>query len=74
MSFLTATKKTPGASNSIEDDAALLSATTNMLNKLRADSEYDEDDDVLLSRPTPNGSPPPVSVTTANSAGMNKLF
>lgn len=71
MSMLTATKNT-----NIEDDAALLSTVTtnSMLNQLRADSEYDEEDDELTTRPTPTGSPPPGSVTTANSAGMNKLF
>lgn len=69
--MLTATKKM-----NIEDDAALLSTVTtnSMLNQLRADSEYDEEDDELTTRPTPTGSPPPVSVTTANSAGMKKLF
>jgi len=71
MSMLTATKKM-----NIEDDAALLSSVTtnSMLNQLRADSEYDEEDDELTTRPTPTGSPPPASVTTANSAGMNYLF
>jgi hypothetical protein len=69
--MLTATKKT-----NIEDDSVLLSTvTTNiMLNQLRTDSDYDEEDDELTTRPTPTGSPPPVSVTTANSAGINKLF
>lgn len=69
--MLTATKKT-----NIEDDAALLSTVTtnSMLSQLRADSEYDEEDDELTTRPTPTGSPPPVSVTTANSAGINTLF
>lgn len=70
MSTLTATKKT-----NIEDDAALLSTVTtnSILNQLRGDSDYDEEDDELTTRPTPTGSPPPVSVTTANSAGINKL-
>jgi len=66
--MLTATKKT-----NIEDDSALLTANS-MLNQLRTDSDYDEEDDELTTRPTPTGSPPPVSVTTANSAGMNKLI
>lgn len=68
MSMLTATKKT-----NIEDDSALLTANS-MLNQLKTDSDYDEEDDELTTRPTPTGSPPPVSVTTANSAGMNKLI
>lgn len=66
--MLTATKKT-----NIEDDSALLTANS-ILNQLRTDSDYDEEDDELTTRPTPTGSPPPVSVTTANSAGMNKLI
>jgi len=66
--MLTATKKT-----NIEDDSALLTANS-MLNQLRTDSDYDEEDDELTTRPTPTGSPPPVSVTTVNSAGMNKLI
>jgi len=69
--MLTATKKT-----NIEDDVTLLSTvpTNSILNQLRAESEYDEEDDELTTRPTPTGSPPPTSVTTVNSAGMNKLF
>lgn len=74
--MLTATKK--GTVVNKEDDAALLSAvnTTNMLSQLRADSEYDEDDDHLLaSRPASTDSPPPIMGTkTANSTGMIKLI
>lgn len=74
--MLTATQKTSTASTNDEDDGVLLSAVTtkNMLSQLRGDSDYDEEDDALTSRPTPTGSPPPVTVTTTNSAGMNKLL
>jgi len=70
---LLATKKTP---TNEEDDDALLSTVTakNLLNQLRADSEYDEDDEIT-SRPTPTGSPPPVTAAiAANPTGMNKSY
>lgn len=75
MSILTITKKNSTASTNIEDEGSLLTAvtTTNMLNQLR-DSEYDEDDDLLTSRPTPTGSPPPGTVTSPNSAGTILIF
>lgn len=73
--MLTATKDTSSASTTKEDDGVLLSAVTskNILSQLRSDSEYDEEDDLLTSRPTPTGSPPPITATTVNSAGINKL-
>lgn len=71
MSALTATKNT----STKEDDDALLSAVTakNILSQLRADSEYDKEDDELTSRTTPTGSPPPVTAAiTDNPTGMNR--
>lgn len=72
MSILTDTKRTfTPTFNNIEDDAVLTSST-NILKQLRADSEYDEDDDALTTKPKPTGSPPPVTVTISNSPGINE--
>lgn len=73
--MLTATKDSSTVSTNKEDGGVLLSAVTskNILSQLRTDSEYDEEDDVLTSRPTPTGSPPPITVSTVNSAGINKF-
>jgi hypothetical protein len=59
----------------IEDDGALMSAVTGpkLMNQTRPDSEYDEEDDLVTSRSTATGSPPPVSGTIGNSAGTNYL-
>lgn len=68
MSILTANKNT-----NIEDDGALMSPVVGpkMMNQTRPDSEYDEEDDLVTSRSTATGSPPPVSGTIGNSAGTN---
>lgn len=66
--MLTANKKT-----NIEDDGALMSAVIGpkLMNQIRPDSEYDEEDDLVTSRSTATGSPPPVPGTIGNSAGTN---
>lgn len=66
MSMLTANKKT-----NIDDNSPLMSAVTGPkpMNQTRPDAEYDEEDDLVTSRSTATGSPPPVSGTIGNSAG-----
>jgi len=70
----TLTKGSTASKTCMENDTVLLATTNMQLNQLRPDSEYDEDDDLLTSRPSTVSPPPTTNVTSPNSTGMYTII
>lgn len=74
MSMLTTKGSKAPSTASMEKDTVLLATANMQLNQLRANSEYDEDDDLITSRPKTGSPPPTTNVTSPNSTGMNSII